>query len=252
MQYRIAALAGVATQFAWAGMIILAFSAFYRTDPNAFPMTFSQTTTYIWLQQALMLLIFMAMSDTEIISAIRDGSIAYEMVRPIDIYNRWICQIIAQRLAGVSLRALPMFIVSALLPYPYGISLPVNGLHFLLFIVSLVTAALLVAAILNLAYVALFYTNSHMGIQTIIWGSATFLSGMTIPIPFFPEPIRSIAQVLPFAALQDLPLRIYSGHIYGVELVQRMGLQIFWLLFMLGLGRLLIKRALRRVFVQGG
>lgn len=40
LQYRVAAFAGLVTQFAWGGMLILAYRAFYRADPNAFPMTF--------------------------------------------------------------------------------------------------------------------------------------------------------------------------------------------------------------------
>lgn len=52
LQYRAAAFAGMATQFAWGFMEILAFSAFYKADPAAFPMEFSQTVSYIWMQQA--------------------------------------------------------------------------------------------------------------------------------------------------------------------------------------------------------
>ena len=51
-----AALAGLATQFAWGFMELLAFSAFYRADPTAFPMSFEQTVSYIWLQQAFLAL----------------------------------------------------------------------------------------------------------------------------------------------------------------------------------------------------
>ena len=38
LQYRAAALAGMATQFAWGFMEIFAFAAFYRANPGAFPM----------------------------------------------------------------------------------------------------------------------------------------------------------------------------------------------------------------------
>ena len=42
VQYRTAAYAGILTQFMWGAMEILLFSAFYRSDPEAFPMGFSQ------------------------------------------------------------------------------------------------------------------------------------------------------------------------------------------------------------------
>ena len=56
LQYRAAAYAGVATQFAWGFMEILLFHAFYQTDPAAFPMEFSQLAAYVWLQQAFLAL----------------------------------------------------------------------------------------------------------------------------------------------------------------------------------------------------
>ena len=39
LQYRIAALAGISTQFFWGLMEIMIFRAFYQTDATAFPMT---------------------------------------------------------------------------------------------------------------------------------------------------------------------------------------------------------------------
>ena len=52
LQYRIAAWAGLATQFAWGFMNILLFHAFYTENPANFPMTFEQFAAYTWLQQA--------------------------------------------------------------------------------------------------------------------------------------------------------------------------------------------------------
>ena len=42
LQYRTAAFAGIATQFAWGFMEITVFHAFNNTDPAAFPMGFGQ------------------------------------------------------------------------------------------------------------------------------------------------------------------------------------------------------------------
>ena len=42
LQYRAAALAGIATQFAWGGMNILMFRALYKSGGNSFPMTFPE------------------------------------------------------------------------------------------------------------------------------------------------------------------------------------------------------------------
>lgn len=108
LQYRSAAIAGMATQLAWGLMEILAFHAFYQADPSAFPMTFQQTVSYVWLQQAFLSLFMLWFFEAEIFNTITTGSIAYELVRPMNLYNRWFCQSAANRLAKAVLRCGPI------------------------------------------------------------------------------------------------------------------------------------------------
>ena len=54
MQYRVAALAGILTQFAWGAMNLLLYTAFYEADPTAFPMDFAQISVYVWFNQAFL------------------------------------------------------------------------------------------------------------------------------------------------------------------------------------------------------
>lgn len=49
-----------------------------------------------------------------------------------------------------------------------------------------------------------------------------------------------------------MPLRIYSGHIVGIDAVWAISLQILWLAVLVGLGKVLMAKALRKVVVQGG
>jgi ABC-2 type transport system permease protein len=70
LQYRAAALAGLSTQFAWGFMEILAFSAFYRANPGAFPMEFSHLVSYIWIQQAFLALFAVWGNDSNAVDTI--------------------------------------------------------------------------------------------------------------------------------------------------------------------------------------
>ena len=54
LQYRTAALAGIATQFAWGFLNILLFKALYETNPAVVPMDFQDLCAYIWLRQAFL------------------------------------------------------------------------------------------------------------------------------------------------------------------------------------------------------
>ena len=85
LQYRTAAYAGILTQFMWGAMEILLFSAFYRSEPEAFPMGFSQLASYYWLQQAFLALFMTWLMEEEIFQAISNGTVAYELCRPVRV-----------------------------------------------------------------------------------------------------------------------------------------------------------------------
>ena len=252
LQYRAAAAAGIATQFAFGFMFILAFAAFYKVGPDAFPMEFSQTVSYIWMQQAFMALFFTWFWENDIAASIMEGSIAYEMVRPADLYSRWFCQAAANRLARAVLRCSPILVVAFVLPKPYRMSLPPDMPQFALFIISLALALGVVVAFSMLIVVTAFYTITSLGTRFMMMIIGDFLAGALIPLPFFPGTIRRIVELLPFASMSNMPLRIFSGDITGVDATNGIMLQVFWVFALVITGRILMNRALSKVIVQGG
>ena len=79
-----------------------------------------------------------------------------------------------------------------------------------------------------------------------------FLTGGYIPLPFFPAKIRQVLELLPFASMQNVPLRIFSGDIPLSEAPAVMGLQAFWIVILLSAGYLLTRSGLRRAVILGG
>jgi len=252
LQYRAAALGGIATQFAWGFMLILQFSAFHRSAPDAFPMTPEQIASYIWMQQALLALFMTWFVEHDILASITSGSIAYELVRPMNLYNRWYCKASANRIVKATLRCLPILLVAFLLPGPYRMSLPDSVSQFSIFIISTALGLGVVVAFSMFIYITAFYTLSSMGVRLVASVLADFFAGAIIPLPFFPDGIRHVVELLPFAAMQNMPLRIYSGSIAGADALWGLGLQVFWLVTLVFFGKLAMKKALRKVIVQGG
>ncbi len=252
LQYRSAAYAGICTQFFWGLMEILLFSAFYRSAPESFPMEFSQLTAYVWLQQAFLALFMTWFYDNDIFQAIMDGGVAYELCRPLDLYRMWFVKTAAGRMSRAVLRCMPILAVAFFLPAPYGLLLPPDIGTFLLFCLSLLLGYLVVVAFCMLIYLSAFYTVSPAGIRIVAAAGVEFLAGAIIPLPFFPQGVRRVLELLPFAAMQNAPLRIYSGAMAGGDAVAGVLLQFIWLCALLLLGKLLMRRALRRIVVQGG
>lgn len=252
LQYRAAALGGIATQFAWGFMEIMIFRAFYRADAAAFPMSFSATASYIWLQQAFLALFATWMMEKEIFDAIVNGNIVYELCRPISIYNMWFSRSMANRLSRAVLRCFPILAFAVFIPKPYGIALPASLWHFVLFLLTLLLGLAMTVSLCVLVYILAFFTISPQGLQMIFITMTDFFAGALIPLPFFPEKMQRFMELLPFAAMQNVPLRIYGGSMTRFEIQKAVLLQIFWLLVITAAGKLLCKLALKRVVVQGG
>ena len=252
LQYRAAAYAGIATQFAWGFMTLLMFWAFYRSGKNAFPMSFEQLSSYIWLQQAFLALFMAWLFENEIFSAITSGNIAYELCRPINVYDMWFVRNVSNRLSKTVLRSIPILIVAAVLPSPFGISVPVTWVATLLFIISITLGFGVLVAFNMLIYISAFYSVSPMGIRILSVSVVELFSGAVIPLPFLPSGIRRIFELLPFASMQNTPFLIYTGNIASQDAIFSIFLQMFWLTALVVFGKLLMKKALKKVVVQGG
>lgn len=252
LQYRTAALAGSVTQFVWGFLEIMVFRAFYRSDASAFPMTFSATVSYIWMQQAFLAFFAVWMMENEIFGSIINGNIAYELVRPIHIYDMWFTRSIANRISRAVLRCAPILMVAAFLPSPYGMAAPYDLFHFLLFVMTLFLGLIITVAFCMLVYALTFFTISPQGIRMVFVSAVEFFAGAVIPLPFFPEELKRVMELLPFASMQNVPFRIYSGSMGGSEMARAVTLQVFWVLVTIILGKYICKVAEKKLTVQGG
>lgn len=252
LQYRVAALAGITTQFFWGIMMIMIYDAFYSHASAAAPISLNDLISYLWLQQSFLAFIMLWYRDMEIFNMITGGNIAYELCRPSDLYGFWYAKLIAQRLSGALLRCSPILLVALLLPEPYGLDLPPSWMSLLLFLVTLALGLLVLVAISMFIYISVFYTMSPMGSLLMIGVFGEFFAGLIIPVPLMPPWLQPIVYTLPFRYTSDFPFRVYSGHIPAAEALWGILVQLVWLAALLWTGRLWMRRALRRIVIQGG
>jgi ABC-2 type transport system permease protein len=252
MQYRAAALAGVATQFFWGFMLIMIYRAFYLHASGQPPMSLEELASYIWLQQAFLALVALWFRDNELFTLITTGNIAYELCRPADLYGFWYAKLLGMRLSAAILRCIPILLVAAFLPAPYRIQLPPDASAFVLFAAALLLGLLLVVAISMFLYISVFVTMSPTGSMIVFGLIGEFLAGLTIPVPYMPSWLQQIVYALPFRWTADFPFRVYSGNIPHDEALIGLAVQVVWLLSLTLLGRWLLGRTMRKVVVQGG
>ncbi|HEX2927985.1 MAG TPA: ABC transporter permease [Ruminiclostridium sp.] len=252
LQYRTAALAGIATQFFWGFMYIMIYEAFYQNGTAAQPISLNQIIDYVWLQQAFLVFIMLWVRDSELFNLITGGNIAYELCRPCSLYGFWYSKLIAQRVSGALLRCFPILFIAFILPEPYGLSAPKSLPAFILFVVTITLGLMVLVSISMLIYISVFATMSPTGSLLVFGVIGDFMSGSIIPIPLMPAWLHDIAYVLPFRLASDLPFRVYSGNISVKEALFSILFQLVWLAVLVLLGRLSMSRILRKVVIQGG
>ena len=251
LQYKTAALSGLTTQFFWGIIFALVYTSFYKhTEIEA--INLSQLMDYVWLNQAFYTLIYLAIKDEDIMSSIKDGTVAYELLRPYDLYTWWYIKLIARRYALVLLRCIPIIIFALVLPEPYNLSLPLSFGSFLMFLFTLLLGTFLVTGVNMIVNSLAFFTNENKGISSVIYTLADLFEGGQIPLPLLSGVILVIASVTPFRFIEDLPFRLYSGHIDIMTGIKEVGIELIWILVFFIIGKLIIKKALNKVSIQGG
>lgn len=252
LQYRAAAWAGVATQALWGFMRCAVFVTLLQQENGSAKMTLSATVTYIWINQAFFSAFSTWHMDNDIFDMMLDGGIAYELCRPVSIYNMWMARMLGGRFANAAMRSLPILVFAVLLPAPYRLTPPCSAGAFAVAVVAMALGIGVTAAFCMFVYILSFFTVSPRGWRMILTGAVDFLSGSVIPLPFVPDPYRTIMEFLPFASMQNVYLRIYTGNLAGSAMLQAVALQLFWLMVLVALGKMLCRQAQRRVVVQGG
>lgn len=252
LQYRAAAFAGLFTQFFFGLVKVMVFIAFFASTKNLnIPMSLAETISYTWIAQGFVRLIPWD-GDKEVLMQIRDGSIAYELLRPMNLYNQWFAKAIALRSAPPILRAVPLYAILIFVPAPYGLNLPVSLEAFFGFLFTSLGAVLISAGLTNIINIISLWTISGEGIARLIPSFVIIFSGLSVPLVFFPEQYRMLIKLLPFSGLIDIPVRVYLGKIVGMDIFYAFLFQVAWTIILIGIGKYLIRNRINKLIVQGG
>lgn len=250
-QYRTAAISGIITQLFFGFMQISLYTAFLVNGSGDFSL--EQMASYIWLQQSFFVLFkYWDTCKFEISEKIVNGDIAYQLIRPMNLYDYWYQFSLSKSFGSFVIRAVPIIVISFLLPAGLGLMLPVSLVNFLLFVVSAVIGALLVTSITIICYIITMYTLSPNGVFSFVVAIASLLAGQIVPIPMLPHSVQTIISFFPFRYVSDLPFRIYVGNINGTDALIQIGIQLAWLIGLVTISKLVMNRKLKKLVVQGG
>ena len=247
-QYRGAVLGGIVCQIFFGLVLIAVYRALYEGKPQSLP--FSHVATYVWLQQAFFRMLLS--SDAELMDKIRTGGIAYDLCRPIHLYGFYYARIMAQKLMGSLLRAVPMLAFAVLLPEGWGMSPPDSAPALALSLTALLLGLCCVCAMENITMAFTMRTLDPRGFQAMLNLLMTILSGNILPLTLFPDSWQRAVTLLPYAQMLDAPIRLYLGEYTPAQAPEVLLLQAGWTVLLVLGGMTLWKRNQRRMIIQGG
>ena len=248
LQYRGAMIGGILCQMFFGLVLVALYRALYEGHPQSDPI--ENVVTYVWLQQGFFRMVLA--SDAELLDKIRTGDISYDMCRPVNMYGFYYARIMALKMMGSIMRAVPMFVLAFLLPKGWGMSLPASLPSLLAAIPALILGLLCVCALENITVAFTMVTLDPRGIQGLLNLLMMTLSGNILPLTLFPDSWQKVITLFPYAQLLDAPIRIYTGD-YGLESVLRVYLiQAVWIVLLIAFGIYLWNQNKKRMIVQGG
>lgn len=248
LAYRSAALAGLVTNAVFGAVIAGVYLGFYRNVAGGEQVGgFDEDgiVTFVWIAQSLLAVVGI-FGNWEIGVSIRSGDVVADLMKPFDYYCYWLAQEVGRIASQVLLRMVPTFALGAVF---FDLAWPGSAGRWLAFGAAVVLAALVGFAVRFLFNVSAFWLTDLQGTRSLYIATIGFFSGQYVPLVFYPEGLRLLADALPFRAMVMSPVEAYLG-LDDVVLV--LGRQVLWFALLSAASYAILARAVRKLVIQGG
>jgi ABC-2 type transport system permease protein len=246
--YPAATLAGVWANTVFGFIQAYILLALFETRDDVGGWTAADTVTYVWFVQAVLMTVY-AFAWVEVALRIRSGDIATDLARPLDPLRYWLAYDFGRALYHLLFRGIAPFAIGMLF---FDVRLPESPATWLWLPLTIALAVTVSFAFRFLYNLASFWLIDYRGVTLVAVTTSLLFSGFLLPLPFFPDRLEAVARVLPFAAMVQIPVDVFLEKATGAEVAALLLLQVFWAAVLLGLARLVLGTAIRRVVVQGG
>ena len=187
--------------------------------------------------------------DQEMAYEILEGKIASELIKPISVPWMWLCRAMGESTFRLCLLTAPTAIVIWLI---FPVHRPASPGHFALFLVAVIGSFFLMGAVNLMIGTCGIHLKSILALIRAKFWLIELLSGLLIPMSFFPSAIQVALAWLPFQHIAYTPLQIYLGKVDLRGAAAALGAQWIWVAVMLWLANLWWERSVREIVIHGG
>ena len=251
MEYRVnflVSLLGIAIPLI---MQLYLWTAIYKNSASSkvYGYTFRDMIIYVVLAGLLSKLVG-AGFETKMAEEIKNGGLSKFLIKPIGYFQYRICCFIGEKSVHIVIMTVIIGIVLVILNLIFGLVITVQGV--LLFTVSVILAISINFLLFYMLGLTSFYMSEVWGILYGANLAVTLVSGGILPLETFGNTTLQIFALLPFKYIIYFPITIISGRVSTEEIFFGFGFQIFWIIFLAVIAKLVWKNGLKKYIAAGG
>jgi ABC-2 type transport system permease protein len=247
--YRGATFAGIVTNTVFGFIQAYVLLAVWASRPSIGGFDATDAVTFTFVSQGLLMVLSLFGGDREMAERIHTGEVAMDLCRPYDYQGWWAATFYGKSSFYAWARGIPPFVLAALV---FDLRLPAEAWQWPAFLVSVALAAGASFGWMFLLQLSAFWLIEIRGVNQLGTLAALFLSGASVPLVLFPAGLEGVVRALPFAAMVQLPIEVFLGKHAGLDLAVVFLTQLAWIVVLVGAGRLVTARAVRKVVIHGG
>lgn len=188
--------------------------------------------------------------DYDLNEMVKSGEVTVHLMRPVNLQWMTLSRSVGETCFRVFFLSLPVGISLSLV---FSVLPPASLGAALGFLGSTVISFLILSQINFITGLSAFYLHSVNGVIRAKFFLLQLLSGLLLPIPFFPDWAQQIMNFLPFKYVSYVPLQYYLGKIdFAHDGLRILAMQLFWVVALFCLSSFLWSRARSKVEIQGG
>ena len=204
----------------------------------------ASAATYVWLGQALIAPVQLGMWN-ELAQRVRTGDVAVDLARPVDPMLAYLAADLGRAAFLLPVRGVPPLAVGALTT---GLAVAVTPWPYALGLLSVVLAVAVSFACRWLVNLSAFWLLDLRGPMTMYITVAGVLSGLVVPVRWFPDWLATVAAATPFPSMLQVPVDVLLGKAGWTAVA----VQALWLAGLLAAGRMVFAAGTRKLVIQGG
>jgi ABC-2 type transport system permease protein len=205
--------------------------------------------TYVWIGQGLLGTVNI-WSGPELADRIRTGDVVADLLRPVDPVWQYLAADLGRGGFAALTRLAAPILVGAL---AFDLYAPARLVAYPLFVLSVLLAVVVCFACRYLVNATAYWLLDSRGPQIGWVAVSASLSGMAFPLAFLPAPVATALYfATPFPSLIQVPSDVLVERYPLSTTVTMVAGQAVWAAVMIGVTRLVQRRAERRLVIQGG